>query len=273
MKLMQEHIFQTAKGNIHYWMNEFDESRQTLVLLPGLSADHHLFDKQVEAFESEYNLLVWDAPGHAASRPFELTFTLADKASWLHEILKTEEVQKPILVGQSMGGYVSQAFLQYYPSEANGFISIDSAPLQRKFYPSWELWLLDKVEPMYRLYPWKILVEQGAKGCAVTEYGRQLMAQIMHAYDDDPKYYARLVGHGYGMLADAIKADLPYRIDCPCLLLCGEKDKAGDTKKFNRKWTASENLFIQWIPNAGHNSNTDQPEIVNELIRKFIKNI
>ena len=239
-------------------------------MLPGLTADHHLFDKQVEAFDSEFNLLVWDAPGHAASRPFELTFSLMDKAEWLHSILEAEGIKQPILIGQSMGGYVSQSFIQRYPGEASGFISIDSSTLKRKYYPNWELRLLHHIEPLYRMYPWKTLVRQGSRGTAETNYGRQLMAQMMHGYDDDPKYYSRLVGHGYGILADAVEADLPYDIDCPCLLICGKKDKAGDTKSFNRRWAAGENLPIHWIAGAGHNSNTDCPDEINSMIEHFI---
>lgn len=268
---MHEKIYSTPFGDIHYWINNFNVNRRTLVLLPGLTADHHLFDKQIEAFDTEYNLLVWDAPGHATSRPFQLTFTLSDKARWLKEIMEKEEIQKPILVGQSMGGYVSQVFMQQYPDQVGGFVSIDSAPLQHKFYPKWELWLLHHVEPLYKMYPWKALVRHGARGCAETDYGRQLMKQIMRVYENDPSYYARLVGHGYKMLAEAIEADLPYPIDCPCLLLCGEKDKAGDTKKFNRKWAASEALPLHWISQAGHNANTDHPELVNRLIQTFLE--
>ena len=37
-------------------------------------------------------------------------------------------------------------------------------------------------------------------------------------------------GFGYRMLAEAIKADLQYRISCPVLLICGEKYKAGSAK-------------------------------------------
>mgnify|MGYP006983798325 CR=1 FL=1 len=40
-------------------------------------------------------------------------------------------------------------------------------------------------------------------------------------------------GFGYRMLAEAIKADLPYRISCPALLICGEKYKAGSAKRYN----------------------------------------
>ena len=77
-----QEILKTASGVIHYWTSESDPGKQTLVFLPGLTADHHLFDKQIEAFEKEFDLLTWDAPGHAASRPFRLDFSLMDKAVW-----------------------------------------------------------------------------------------------------------------------------------------------------------------------------------------------
>ena len=34
------------------------------------------------------------------------------------------------------------------------------------------------------------------------------------------------------MLADAVEFGRAYDIDCPALLLCGEKDRAGDVKVF-----------------------------------------
>ena len=133
-----------------------------------------------------------------------------------------------------------------------------------------EIWLLERAEPLYKIYPWKALLRAGSGGCAETEYGQNLMQKMMMSYDSDPKEYARLAGFGYRMLAEAIKADLPYHISCPALLICGEKDKAGSAKSYNKKWHRREGLPIQWIKNAGHNSNTDQPDEVNRLIEKFI---
>lgn len=265
---MTEKLFTTPNGIIHYWMNEHKVEQPTLVLLPGLTADHRLFDKQIEAFQDAYNLLVWDAPAHAASRPFTLTFSLEDKARWLHEILEKEHISHPILIGQSMGGYVSQMYMQLYPNSVEKFISIDSAPLQRKYMANWEMWALKHTEMMYRWYPWKALLRDGARGCAETEYGQQLMREMMCSYSHEE--YAKLAAHGYRMLANAVEADLPYTIDCPALLLCGEKDKAGSAKRYNQEWTKHTGIPLVWIPNAGHNSNTDQAEFVNQEIGKFI---
>ena len=101
---MVEKIYQTANGPIHYWFSKAGGSL-ALVVLPGLTADHRLFDKQVAYFEGKYSMFVWDAPGHAASWPFELTFSLMDKARWLDGILTAEGVEAPVIIGQSMGGF------------------------------------------------------------------------------------------------------------------------------------------------------------------------
>ena len=265
---MTEKAYKTAGGTIHYWVNDIRSCRRTLVFLPGLTADHRLFDKQVEEFEDEFNILTWDAPGHAQSRPFLLEFTLMDKAVWLHGILQNEGISRPVLIGQSMGGYVSQCFMEKFPCEALGFVSIDSAPLKRCYVTGAEISMLKKTEPMYRAFPWKTLKKFGAKGCSETEYGRSLMESFIDTYTKDE--YCSLSGHGMKMLADAMEADLPYEIGCPAVLICGEKDQAGSAKNYNHRWAKKEGLPIYWIKDAGHNSNTDKPEAVNSIIRGFV---
>ena len=270
---MIEKTHATPCGTIHYWVSEAPETDAALVLLPGLTADHRLFARQVEGFEGKFRLLTWDAPGHAASWPFQLTFTLADKARWLDEILTAEGITRPVLVGQSMGGYLGQMYLQLFPGKAAGFVSIDSAPLQRRYYTAAELWLLKRMEPVYRRYPWKALLRSGSSGVATTAYGQQLMRAMMMTYDGDQQRYAAVAGHGYRMLAEAVEADRPYRIDCPALLLCGEEDRAGSTRRYNRAWARTSGFRLEWIRKAGHNANTDRPEEVNALLEAFAAQI
>lgn len=265
---MRERIFSTPSGDIHYWLSDVRADRPALVFLPGLTADHRLFDRQIERFAGEYTVLVWDAPGHAASRPFELTFSLMDKAGWLHEILTREGLARPVLIGQSLGGYVAQAFIQRYPGETLGFVSIDSAPLQRRYTTAVEIFLLRRIEPVYRLYPWALLRWAGTTGCSDTPYGRALMRSFLDGYTKDA--YCRLAGHGMRMLGDAMAADLPYAIDCPAMLLCGSHDRAGSARRYNRRWAEHAALPLHWIAGAGHNANTDRPEEVNRLIEAFV---
>lgn len=271
---MQERIYQTTHGPIHYWISApHQEEPLTLLFLPGLTADHRLFEQQIAYFSSKYNTFVWDAPGHASSWPFTLDFSLLDQAKWLDEILCAERISKPVLIGQSMGGYVAQAYCQLYPHRLMGLISIDSAPLQRNYVTGIELWLLRRMEAVYRWYPWKLLVKAGTNGVAVSAYGRSLMHAMMMVYDGNQERYAQLSGHGYRMLADAMAADLPYQIHCPALLLCGEKDHVGSCIRYNRAWHRKTGIELHWIPNAGHNSNTDAPEAVNQWIEQFLNRL
>ena len=129
------------------------------------------------------------------------------------------------------------------------------------------------MEPVYYRYPWKALLKSGTNGVAVSAYGRKLMHEIMMTYDGDQKRYSQTSGHGFRMLAEAMEKDLPYAIRCPALLICGEKDRAGSCIRYNKAWHKDTNIPIAWIKDAGHNSNTDQPEMVNKLIEKLIRSL
>ena len=97
------------------------------------------------------------------------------------------------------------------------------------------------------------------------------MRDIMMTYDGVQERYAKISGHGFRILAEAMEVDLPYEIKCPALLICGVKDHAGACIRYNKAWHKKTGIPICWIKNAGHNSNTDAPEEVNHLIEALIK--
>ena len=269
---MERKTFATNSGKVVYWADaSAGPDAPWLVFLPGLTADHTLFDNQMSYFAGKARCLVWDAPAHGESRPYPLDFTMDDYARILHAILEAEGVDRPVLVGQSLGGYVSQAFIDLNPGEAAGFVSIDSAPLKREYYPTWEVKFLRHTKGMYMSIPWALLKPWGARGAASTEQGRANMRSFMDSYTK--REYCNLAAHGYRMLADAIEAERAYDIDCPALLICGEKDHAGDVRPFNRKWTAGEGIPLVWVPKAGHNANVDAPEFVNAQIESFVEGL
>ena len=96
------------------------------------------------------------------------------------------------------------------------------------------------------------------------------MHEIMMGYDGDKKRYSQLSGHGFRILAEAIEKDLPYEINCPALLICGEKDRAGSCIRYNKAWHKTAGIPIEWIKDAGHNCNTDKPDRINKLIGDFV---
>ncbi|RKJ40695.1 alpha/beta hydrolase [Acutalibacter sp. 1XD8-33] len=268
---MEEKILSTPAGEIHYWTSRTEEDRSWLVMLPGLTADHRLFDKQIEGFQGDYRCMVWDAPAHGSSRPFPLDFLMDDLTGFLDRIFQKEGIQNPLLIGQSMGGYIAQAFIRRFPGRAAGFVSIDSAPLSRSYFSGWELALLKHATWMYRSIPWRLLVKIGSEGTATSPYGRALMGEMMESYEKGE--YCALAGHGYRLLALAVEAHGDREPDCSTLLLCGERDGAGSSRRYNRAWTKRTGFPLVWLKGAGHNSNTDAPEEVNRRIDGFAREI
>lgn len=266
---LHERVYHTSSGNVFYWVDaSADTDAPWLVFLPGLTADHTMFDAQMAYFSGKANCLVWDAPAHGKSRPYPLDFSMDDCARILHAILEAESIKNLVLVGQSVGGYVAQAFIDLHPREAAGFVSIDSAPLKRKYYSTWEVKALRHTKGMYQFVPWSWLKVLGSWGVATTAQGKAGMRSFIESYAKEE--YVELAAHGYKMLADAVESRRAYNIDCPALLLCGEKDHAGDVKVFNRKWAAGEKIPLVWIPGAGHNSNVDNPSFVNSKIEQLM---
>lgn len=271
---MIEKIFKTRSGDIHYWTNRIKiEARPALVFLPGLASDHRLFDKQIDYFSKVYNVLTWDPPAHGKSYPFEFDYSLAEKAGWLDEILEEEGISDAIIIGQSMGGYVGQAFATIYPSKLRGLIPIDSAQLHGSIANKLETIVLGAISPLSMVYPWNAMVKFGAKRVAFTEFGRMLEQEMMRTYEGDKSRYSQILSYGYKIIVEAMSEISKTEIKCPVLLLCGEKDNAGLCKRFNREWSEEAGFKLKWIENAGHNANADQPEITNKLIEVFLREI
>jgi pimeloyl-ACP methyl ester carboxylesterase len=81
------------------------------------------------------------------------------------------------------------------------------------------------------------------------------------------KELCHLMGIGYaGFLSD----NTNLKINCPVLIMIGEKDKLGKVQRYNKAWVRNTRFPFVVIKNASHNSNVDNPNMVNEEIWKFL---
>ena len=121
---------------------------------------------------------------------------------------------------------------------------------------------------MSKLFPTKLLKSSMAKQNAVTEAGQSNMATMIKGYDKAE--LCHLMGIGYaGFLDD----NRECHISCPVLLIVGEKDSTGKVRAYNREWAKRTGFPLIWIPNAAHNSNVDNPAVVNGKILGFVENL
>lgn len=264
--MMTEKSIRTQRGDVYYWISNKIKGK-FLVFLHGLTADHRLFDKQIPFFEGQYSLLCWDAPAHGRSRPY-LNFSYANAAGDLKEILEAEKISSVVLIGQSMGGFVAQAFIRRFPSMVEAFIGIDTCPFGRNYYSRMDKWWLRQVEWMSMCYPKKLLVRAIASSCAYTNEGNERMKEMLAPYSK--REVCRLMGIGF---AGFLIENEDITISCPVLLLVGERDRTGKVKAYCKEWHKREGVPLIEIKDAAHNSNVDNSKAVNESILEFIEQL
>ncbi|MBO9561317.1 MAG: alpha/beta hydrolase [Niastella sp.] len=92
-----------------------------VVLLHGFAEDGTVWQHQIEALEAKYRLIVPDLPGSGRSGMSE-DMSMEGLAAAVKQIV-TDEVpgDEPfVMIGHSMGGYVTLAFAELYPDRLKG---------------------------------------------------------------------------------------------------------------------------------------------------------
>lgn len=87
---------------------------------------------------------------------------------------------------------------------------------------------------------------------------------------DVKTFYGKNVKNVYGKAKRGYKNGAG-KISCPVLLIVGEKDRTGKVKSYNKEWAKRTGFPLVWIQNAAHNSNVDNPHMVNSSIMTFLQ--
>ena len=262
---MDKRSITTENGTVCYWITgNIDLNKDTLFFMHGMTADHTMFERQVAFFENDYNIIVWDAPCHGESRPYG-KFTFKSAAYIIAEIMDAHNIEKVILVGQSLGGYFAQAFIKDYPKRVKGFVSIGSTPFGYSYYSAFDKWILRQIEWMAKLYPVRRMKKAIAKQVSLTRGAYDNMMKMLKPYGK--KELCHLMGIGY---TSFLNENCNLEITCPVMLLVGEEDKTGKVMSYNREWAEQTGFELIPINNAAHNANVDNPEEVNKAISHFL---
>ncbi len=112
-------------------------SGPALVLLHGFPENGSLWDGQAEALAARFTLIIPDLPGSGRSPlpvglvPGEVTgcVSLSQMAEAIKAILDAEGINRAVIAGHSMGGYVALAFAKLYPTAVAGLSLVHSTPL------------------------------------------------------------------------------------------------------------------------------------------------
>lgn len=267
MENMQHLVFQNLSCEIHYWYRKGSDNKWVL-FLHGAGVDHAMFETQFSLFDSTYNIIAWDARGHGLSKlePGK-KFQFTDMISDCKKLYELYHIDRTILIGQSMGGNLAQEIAYYSPELVEKLVLIDCTKNTGKL-TNIEKLTLKFSRFIFACYPWRTLIRQSAKASANTNRVRDYIKSCFNNLDK--RTFVEVM---MDMVGSCLHEDTGYKFRQPVLLLCGVDDKLGNIRKIAEPWAKEDsNITLHMIEHAGHNSNQDQPELVNTLIYNFLNN-
>ncbi|MBN2521018.1 MAG: alpha/beta hydrolase [Bacteroidales bacterium] len=99
-----------------------------VVLLHGYLESLNIWDDFASPLSEKYRVIAIDLPGHGETGVIDETSSMEFMAEIVKAVLDYLEIEKCFLIGHSMGGYVTLAFLQLYPERLSGFSLFHSKP-------------------------------------------------------------------------------------------------------------------------------------------------
>lgn len=260
---LRHRTVQRTGCEIHYWTGGSGDG-PPIVFTHGATLDHRTWEPQIERFAARHRILLWDVRGHGRSIPNRTPWSLGAATEDLLAILDGEGIERTVLVGQSMGGNLSQEIVYHHPDRVSALVALGCAgntlPLTRR-----ERLQAAAVVRMLPWYPRKALIRQEAKASArdprVREYVLDTATRMAHA--DMVAVMASLVG--------ALHPEPGYRIDVPELLLHGEHDRLGNFRTAMPAWARRDPLARYLVvPDSAHLANQDNPAFFNDAVLRFL---
>lgn len=98
----------------------------TVVLLHGFLENSTMWNAHVDELSKRNRVVCIDLLGHGQTDCLGYVNSMEDQADMIHHVLHELKIRKAILVGHSMGGYVTLAFAELYPEMMKGLVLMNS---------------------------------------------------------------------------------------------------------------------------------------------------
>ncbi len=240
-----------------------DGGRGSAVLLGhGYSATGRMWDGQRAALGDRYRIVSWDMRGHGQTESlkdpaqYSAALTVAD----MRALLEYCRIERAVVGGLSLGGYVSLAFYLAHPEMVRALVICDSGPGYRNA----------EARAAWNKRAHERAAELEAKGLDVLAGRSREMREAMghHASAQGLAHAARgmLVQEGSEVI-DGLGS-----IRVPTLVIVGDQDQPflAPSEYMAKKIPGAR---LEVIPGAGHSSNLDQPAIFNRVLSDFLQSL
>ena len=246
-----------------------------LVFAYGLGGSTVEWEPQIPVFSQHYRFIVWDPRGHgrSGSPPAAEEYTQEIFAQDLKGLLDHLNIQEAYVGGLSMGGGIATRFTMLHPQRVAALLIIDSASASGRKTPQETRRMREDIIRLAETEGMQAVAEYSMKNnpnisrtAAAGKDEEDLIRQMYLSLN--PVGYA----HSTRMILNTVfDSSLLRGIDKSTLVLAGDEDPALPACRFIHGQIPSSQLVV--IPNAGHLSNLDQPQVFNRAVLEFLSKV
>ncbi|BDB41756.1 alpha/beta hydrolase [Mycobacterium kiyosense] len=238
---------------------------RAVLLTHGAGLDHTMFDAQAAALTQHgYRTIVWDMRGHGQSTLAPGTrFTASDALDDLAALMDECQVDGPVLVGHSLGGNLTQAFVRAHADRVSGHIVVDST-WNAGSLTGRERLALRLAAPALALIPARVLPSQMARASAVTPHA---IARAAAVFARMPK---RTFLDVWRATVSFVAPEPGYHPTVPLGLVRGAQDRTGNIATAMPRWARAEGITEHVIRDAGHIVTWDAPDATSHALLQIL---
>jgi pimeloyl-ACP methyl ester carboxylesterase len=242
---------------------------KTVLFIHGFPFDHYMWDKQIDELKSSFYCVTYDIRGLGASPAGGGQFTLESFVDDLENIIDEQELNKPVLCGLSMGGYIAFRVAERMESKLGGLIFCDTK--SETDTDEGKLKRADGIKKINTEGVQKFIsgfVPNCFSGNYIGNPTSDYTEILSRSLNSDP------IGVKGCLLAMQGRTDTTSylsKIQIPCLLACGEVDNFTPPQIMKGLADKIRNSEFVIIPGAGHMSPVENPGFVNYKILDFLK--
>jgi pimeloyl-ACP methyl ester carboxylesterase len=238
-----------------------------LIFLHGIGVTAVGWRYQLDEFSADYQTIALDLPGYGGSEPLPQV-TFPNLARWLHEFLTAQQLEQPILVGNSYGGMIVQEYQALYPGQTRAAVLTGTSPAFGRKEGDWQqkfirarLAPLDEGKTLADLAP---QIVRGLVGSEAIAEGIALAQESMATVSNETFRAA------VRCLVEFDRRENLGQIDIPCLLLVGAEDTNAPPAVMEKMAAKIAGASFRCLPRLGHLAHLEDPARFNAELRTFL---
>lgn len=248
---------------------EGDRENKSIIFLHGFPYDHTMWDQQINFLKNKYFCVRYDIRGLGKSPAGNGQYTMDSFVEDLFSIIDELELDKPIICGLSMGGYITFRALEIDQTKFSAAILLDTrtesdnneGKIKRqngiaKINKEGVISFVDNFVPTCF---WDETIKNNSE-----LYNRVLnKSRTSNAIG--------VKGSLIAMLSRTDTTDSLKNISIPTLVLCGEFDKLTPPNVMQKIADEIPNSKFVMVKNSGHMTPLENPKFVNKIISEFLE--